>query len=145
MTERTSPKRISPSEASGVRRQAREVRSATAVAGAAAPSLGASTVVGAYVRAAKEAGNDRFCDSQSKAIIGARAKRLLADYPIEVVVSAVMRFAKSNRNPAFLGEWVRIEDADLRAEEWEKFKAQDKRDAPGTMRAIGRAIKEMGL
>lgn len=119
----------------------------TATQSAAKRPSRASDVVAAYQQAALAAGNTRFLDVRSRLILGAQAKRLMSDeWPVPLLVRAAERFAGTQRNPAFMAEWVRIEYADQRAAEWAAIKAEDTpKRAAETMRSLAQALREAGL
>lgn len=104
-------------------------------------------MVVAYAKAAKAAGNLRFLDPRSRAILGSQAKRLMSDeWPVTLLVRAAARFAGTQRNPSFLAEWTRLEYADEREAEWAAIKAADTpARAAQSMRSLGQALKDAGL
>lgn len=113
----SSHDRIAPSEASGVRRQAKVPFSAEN--GRAAP-LTANAVVAEYARL-------RRTDPRSRAILGRYAKQLILGgrWHDADLLAAVRAFAHTKRHPRFFEEWVRevVATAEVKAHEESKQSA----------------------
>jgi hypothetical protein len=75
--------------------------------------LRASEVVREYVREATGRGNTRFLDRTSRAILGAQALRVIrhGEWDADIILRSVRTFAGTQRNPAFLENWVRTQFA----------------------------------
>lgn len=111
----------------------------------AAPS-GAGMVVAAFVRARTASGGDRHLDRASRDILGAHAKRLLAEgWPLEILIMAVEAKATTQSNPAFLTEWGRIAQADVENAEHQVRKGDERRAAPGILASIADQLRAFGL
>lgn len=101
-----------------------------------------SEVVAEYARAAGEAGNTRFLDRTSRAILGAQALRVIrhGEWDADIILRAVRTFAGTQRNPAFLEDWVRNQFAIDQENGSVARRKAEPRD--GGLKSIFKAIKE---
>jgi hypothetical protein len=149
VTNETSPNRIAPSEASGVRRQAGDVPSLRD--GAEAPfsaseergSAKAAAVI-AYVEAATNAGLP--VDRVARGMVARDTGRLLDDgWELPAILRAIDRFARRRRMAGHLAEWVRENAMDERESEHHDRNEAERASAPRTMRSLGDAMRAAGL
>jgi len=145
----TSHSRIAPSEASGVRRQAKGSASAEAArARASAPSrergAAKAAAVIAYLEAALAA--NLPVDRTARGMI-ARDTGLLLDegWELPAILRAIARFAGRRKMRGHLAQWVRENAGDERAAEHEARKRSDRAAVGQTMRSLAAAIREAGL